>query len=195
MAGGTLYAGLGGLVGDGGLGLNGGGPNGYTVGLAVGSWGCQGTFNQSGGVTFIHGDCYFGVGADPAGGLYANDGFIVQPTTASAGTGTYNLSGGTLNSSEGGQGFGTGTSGSWSLIGFLGGAGTMNVSGGVWNIAADGTESPLSIGTGDTTGNFTGPGTSGTVNITGGTVNACCGVLIGDVFAVDGPQYQGAMRR
>ena len=71
----------------------------------------------------------------------------------------------------------------------------MNVSGGLWNIASDGTNSPLSIGAGDTQGEFTGPSTSGTVSITGGTVYAYSGIMIGDVFAQDGAQYRAPRGR
>ena len=69
-------------------------PGGNTVGLFVGGNGAPGIFNQSGGLVIVHGFGAFDLGSrDFAWGGWA--------TPAVASTGTYNLSGGTLNTSEG----------------------------------------------------------------------------------------------
>ncbi len=69
----------------------------------------------------------------------------------------------------------------------------MNVSGsGYWAIADDGGYRPLSIAAGDSIGDPTGSGTVGAVNITGGTVMAHAGVMMGDVFTALGANYQGS---
>ena len=134
---------------------------------------CVGIFNQTGGLNVVHGYGYFAVGADCWWDC--------------AGTGIYNLSGGTLNTSEGASNWGDWSK--WSLIGFAGGSGTVNVSGGgVWQISDDTTYRPLAIATGDPVNDPTGIGTFGDVEITsGGQVYAHAGVMIGDVFATTGP--------
>ena len=177
LSGGTLYAGLFGSE-AGNFGLNGG----NTMGLVVGSYGTTGIFNQTGGLNIVHGYGYFAVGSD-----------CWFDTSAAGGTGTYNLSGGILNTSEGAGNWGDYSK--WSIVGFLGGSGTVNVSqSGVWQISDDTTYRPLAIATGDPVGEFTGPGTFGDVEITnGGQVYAHAGVMIGDVFATSGGgNFQGA---
>ena len=192
MSGGTVYAGLfGGEAGNFGL------PGGNSIGLIVGEGqspnssvpSCPGIVNQSGGLMIVHGyGCFYVV----------RDAWWDSP-----GTGTYNLSGGTLNTSEDaiGQSHPAGPANNWywsddskwSLIGVAGGNGTVNVSGnGYWTIADDGTFRPLSIASGDNVGDPSGPGTQGTVNITGGTVMANAGIIMGDVFAAHGANYQGS---
>ena len=160
MSGGTIRAGIFGTEG----------PNGNIMGLSVGQEGATGIFNQEGGLVVVHGFGYFALGGDP---------WYDTP-----GTGTYNLSGGTLNTSEGGQP--TTWSGNWgkyTAIG-MGGTGTMNVSGsGLWVVADDNTARPIMIGCGTQVGD---PGGNGTVNITGGTVQAGAGVMVGDVFQIGG---------
>ncbi len=177
LSGGTLYAGLFGSE-AGNFGLNGG----NTMGLVVGSYGTTGIFNQTGGLNIVHGYGYFAVGSD-----------CWFDTSAAGGTGTYNLSGGILNTSEGAGNWGDYSK--WSIVGFLGGSGTVNVSqSGVWQISDDTTYRPLAIATGNPVGEFTGPGTFGDVEITnGGQVYAHAGVMIGNVFATSGGgNFQGA---
>ena len=148
--------------------------SGNLLGLAVGQNGGTGIFNQQGGLVVVHGYGAFFIGGDP-GAAWAN----TPPTpTTGAGTGTYTLSGGTLNTSEDG---GPGPYNDYnksSLIGVCGGTGIMNVQGtGLWAVADDGTDKPIFIGCGD---DYDWGG-NGTVNITGGTVQAHAGVMIGDV--------------
>jgi autotransporter-associated beta strand protein len=138
------------------------------AGLQVGVGGASGIVNQSGGVVNVEGWDAFAVG----GAIFG----------ATSGTGTYYLSGGTLNTGYLVTGF--------TEIGVAGGTGTVNVSGGVWNISADapsgqgpggqGGASLLNIGSGNAP-DGDAPG-AGSVVITGGRVNAFGGITIGNVY-------------
>ena len=147
--------------------LSGGTVQANGAGLEVGTHGCSGIVNQSGGVVSVAGYNVFSVG----GGIVGHF----------AGSGTYNLSAGTLNTGYYGNGF--------SEIGVAGGTGAMNVSGGLWNVAASAPNNgglsgsnPLCIGSGSTND----PVGSGTVTLSGGTVNAFGGVTVGDVYSHGG---------
>ena len=139
------------------------------AGLEVGTHGCAGVVTQSGGLVNVNGYNVFSVG----GGIIGRF----------AGTGTYSLSAGPLN---------TGFNGGYSEIGTCGGTGVMTVSGsGVWNVADDLPGSTvgngggqLCIGSGDNGTHLSGTGTVNIIN--GGTVNAFGGVTIGDVFSHGG---------
>ena len=182
MSGGTLYPGLfGGETPN--FGLNGG----NSVGLIIGGLGTPGIFNQYDGDVIVHGYGAFDLGSrDIAYGGWS--------TPAISSTGTYNLYGGNLNTSND-----AGNTNNWSdytkttLIGFNGGTGIMNVSGGTWAIADNGGQRPIMIASGDGIGDTTGPGTYGSVTISGGQVFAHYGVIMGDVFATSGGSaYQGS---
>ena len=133
------------------------------AGLQVGVGGAAGIVNQSGGVVNVEGWDAFAVGGAIFGGT--------------PGTGTYNLSAGTLNTGYYGNGY--------TEIGVAGGTGVVNVSGGVWNISADAPVSPgsgggqggtslLNIGSGNVPdGDAAG---TGSVVISGGQVNAFGGI-------------------
>ena len=93
--------------------------------------------NQFGGLVVVHGYGYFVVGGDPGPGY--------------AGTGYYNLSGGTLNTSEGAGGF-TDFS-KCSCIGMAGGHRRRDCLGnGLWVISDNTTYKPLFIGCGGSVG-------------------------------------------
>ena len=135
--------------------------NGYGAGLQVGVGGATGIVKQSGGVVNMVGN-YFSVG-----------GALVPATSSgtAGGTGTYNLSGGTLNAGS------NGIYGGIAAIGANGGTGTINVTGGLCTIAADGYGATLDIGS---------RGGNGTLNVSGGTVEAFAGITIGNVYGQTG---------
>ena len=138
------------------------------LGMSVGVEGGTGVVNQFGGLVVVHGYGYFVVGGDA--------------WTDTPGTGYYNLSGGTLNTSEGAGGF-TDFS-KCSCIGMAGGTGVVTVLGnGLWVISDDTTYKPLFIGCGSSVGD---PAGNGTLQINGGTVQAHAGVMVGDVFNIGG---------
>ncbi len=143
------------------------------AGLQVGVGGAAGVVNQSGGVVNVEGWDAFAVG----GAIFGQ----------TPGQGTYNLSGGTLNTGYYGNGY--------TEVGVAGGTGVMKVSGGVWNISADAPVSPgpgggqggaslLNIGSGNAPdGDAAG---TGSVVISGGRVNAFGGITVGDVYSQGG---------
>ena len=135
--------------------------NGYGAGLQVGVGGATGIVNQHSGTVNMVGN-YFSVG-----------GALVPATSSgtAGGTGTYNLSGGTLNAGS------NGIYGGIAAIGVSGGTGTMNVTGGLCTIAADGYGATLDIGS---------RGGNGTLKISGGTVDALAGITIGNVYGQAG---------
>ena len=130
--------------------------------MQVGTNGCAGIVNQSGGlVQLTTGYAYFAIG---------DDSWNYSPNCL----GTYNLSGGTLN-------VGYNLS---SPVGFGGGTGVLNISGGVMNVSAAGGNHPLTIGSGDT--DFGDPTGNGTLAVTGGTLNAYGNMTVGDAYAQGG---------